>query len=419
MEEPGPDQPATRRHQRDSILAAGSNLLVFALSLLTGPLLGRGLGPVGRGELAAVLAPTQLWSWATTLGLPASTSYLAPLRPREELLATAWIATALINLPLVGLLWFFIPPYLSGHNPHNVVWFRALLLVGLFALPAFSTLSHLNSSGKTVEFTLLRHLPAVSYALVVIVLGVLGALTVQAVLIAAAVTLAMGHGVALVVGRGRLHGRRFRWRTAKAQFRYGIRLAPGQWANLAVGRLDQLAMVRLVSAAELGRYAVAATAANVTGALGQGVAIALFPRVRQASSNRERRRAIRRARRWVFAGSSTIALLLGLSGTWLLPALFGPGFASSVDALWLLLPGQVAYDVAVVLGTGLQAQGRPGTYTGGLLLATAITVIGVVPAVNAFGIRGAAGLTSVSQLVALAYLAKASRGVRSIASLDE
>ena len=59
-------------------------------------------------------------------------------------------------------------------------------------------------------------------------------------------------------------------------------------AREVVARFDQLLMVRLVSPAELGLYAIAATAAMVTAPVAQGVSFALFPYIRNEVDARQR-----------------------------------------------------------------------------------------------------------------------------------
>ena len=395
---------SARRHRRDSALTAGTNLAVYALSLLTGPLLGRSLGPAGRGDLASVLTPTQLWAWATTYGLPGATAYLAPERDRGELITSAWLVATVVNVPLVALVWFLVPAYLAGHDPITVGWFRLILVGSLLSLPCYSTLNHLNGVGRNAAFNALRHLPTIGNAVAVLVLRLSGRLSLASALRATLITNVVGCAAAILFGRG--WPRRFRLSTLRAQWRFGSRLAIGQLASLAVGRLDQLLMVRLVSSAQLGRYAVAATAAGAGGALAQGLAFALFPRVRHAETARLRRREVRRASRWVLVGSGAMALAIGAIAPYLLPALFGAGFRDAVPALWLLLPGQVANDRATVLAAGLQASGRPGVATRGQLLATMCTAAGIVPAVARWGIQGAAVVTSLSQLAGLIYVSR-------------
>ena len=401
---------SARGHRRDSLLGAGSNLVVYALALLTGPLLGRSLGPAGRGDLAAVLTPTQLWAWSTTYGLPGATAYYAPDVDRSELMTSAWVVTAAVNIPLVALAWFLVPVYLSGHDPATVGWFRAILVSTLVALPSVTTLNHLNGIGRTLAFTVLRHLPTVSYSGAVVLLSITGRLTLPSALAATLLANVASAVAALGVGRG--WPGHFRRATLALQWRYGSRLALGQVAGLTVGRLDQLLMVRLVASAELGRYAVAATAASAGSAFSQGLAFALFPRVRQADTARLRRREVRRASRWVLAGSATMALITASTAPWLLPAMFGSGFREAVPALWILLPGQIASDRLTVLAAGLQASGKPGVATRGMVLASVCTVLGIFPAVSQGGIKGAALVTTLSQVAALAYVSRQTRRFR-------
>ncbi len=74
--------PAARSGVRDRLrfdvlITSGAGLAVYALALITGPLLARTLGPAGRGDLAAVIVPTQVLGFILLFGLPHAAAYYA------------------------------------------------------------------------------------------------------------------------------------------------------------------------------------------------------------------------------------------------------------------------------------------------------------------------------------------------------
>lgn len=399
------------RHKRDALLGSGSSLLVYGLSVLTGPLLGRALGPSGRGDLAAVLVPTQLFAWLATFGLPAATAYYARSHSRRELNMSAWLFTLMVGLPAVIIAWPFVPRFLSSHDPVTVGWFRAFLVSGLLILPQYSCLDYLNGRGRSLRFNALRHFSQVANFICVVALALFGHLTLRSALQAALFSNVAGALVAFSWAWGWPTGG-FRYATLKAQFGYGWRVALGQVAQMVVGRLDQFVMVGLVDSTALGLYAVAVTAAGVSGAIGSGMALAVFPHIRGADDAAQRRQTLARGLRWIGAASLGLAGVTALSASWVIPWLFGEGFRGSLAPLWVLLPGQVCYDLANIISVSLQAEGRPGASSRGLTLAAVVTAVAIGPAVGRYGIVGAAAVTSCSQAAFLAYVGYAVRHPR-------
>ncbi|MFN0089370.1 MAG: oligosaccharide flippase family protein, partial [Acidimicrobiales bacterium] len=399
---------ALDRRRRDALISAGSSFGVYGLSVLTGPLLGRALGPAGRGDLAAVVVPTQLLAWILTFGIPAASAYYAPTHKRRELNMGAWVFALLVGAPLAAVAWPLVPRYLQGHDPVTIDFFRAGLVAGLLILPQYACLDCLNGRGRNLRFNALRHLALVSYSLCVLVLAATDRLTLRSALTAWLVSNLFGAAAAFSYGWGWPTGG-FRLATLRAQLRYGSRVAFGQAAQMVMGRLDQFMMVGLVSPTQLGLYAVAVTAAGVSGAIGSGLALAVFPHVRNAATVEERRATLQRSLRWVAVASLSLGTLVGVSAPWVLTFLFGPEFSGSLTPLWILLPGQFCYDLANLLSSSLQAQGRPGSASRGLALAAAITAVGLLLAVRPYGIVGAAAVTTFSQFAFLCYVAAASK----------
>ncbi|MFN0028447.1 MAG: oligosaccharide flippase family protein [Acidimicrobiales bacterium] len=396
------------RHQRDSLLTAGSQLFVYGLSVLTGPMLARALDAEGRGDLAAVLVGTQLFGWLATFGIPAATAYHATTMNRRELNMSAWFFSLLVGLPVVAVIWPFVPRYLNDHDPATVIWFRLFLLAALTILPQYSCLNYVNGRGDNVRFNALRHLALLSNSLVIMVLFLTDRLNLISALQASFFSNLGAAAVTFTFAWG-WPSRGFSWSAFRKQLDYGWRVALGSVAQMMVGRLDQIVMVGLVASEQLGLYAVAVTAAGVSGALAVGMGLAVFPHIRDAPDHAARRATLRRGLRWMSVCSIGMATTIGLSAGFVIPLLFGKSFRGSLNPLYVLLPGQVCFDLANVIGQALQAEGRPGTSSRALTLAAVITATTITLAVGRYGLVGAALVTTTSQAAYLVYVSLAIR----------
>jgi O-antigen/teichoic acid export membrane protein len=396
----------------EAAITSGTGLATYALAVLTGPLLARALDPSGRGDLAAVLVPTQLFGWIIGFGLPTAAAYYGRAHDRREVHSGAWLFTFVVGGLAVAIAWPFIPDYLHGHDPVTINWFRATLVANLLIVPVSVALEELRAlGGAGIRFNALRALPFVVNSFGVIALAAIGHLTLVTAMWSNLLSILIYAGIVIVACRS-WPTLVFSWNTLKAHFRYGSQIAFGTFANLLISKLDQFLMVGVVTSSELGIYVVAATAAGVSTAIGQGVATALFPHLRGMDDVRERRATTARSVRWVVIISGTIAVLIAANALWAIPFVFGSAFSGAVVPLWLMLPGQVLADVAEVYGVELMAEGRPARSSFALALGALVSIITIYPAIELWGIRGAALVTSLSQAVLLGVILYSVRHVR-------
>jgi len=322
------------------VLTSVTGLFVYGLSGITGPLLARSLGPAGRGDLAAVLVPSELLGWALLFGLHMAAIYYAEEYPHRELVVGSWAFATVVGGGVVLLACWLVPSYLHGHPHETITWLRIMLIVAVVFLPATTALQLLRTTSM-MAFNVFKSMQLVVESLILIGLAIAGHLTLTSALWAALISQIVWY-LALFAYAKAWPGREFRWSTLRAQLSYGSRLVVADLSGLAVARLDQFILVDAVASSQLGEYAVAATAAMVTSAAAAGIAIVMFPRVRRAPTPEEGWSAMLTGVRWTLYSSCGLALLIAAFAPVGIPLLFGHAFHGAIALLWLLLPGQAA-----------------------------------------------------------------------------
>lgn len=380
-------------HRRDTVVTAATSFAVYALGILTGPLLARALGAADRGSFAAAWTTTTALSYLLMLGLPLATAYHATDHDRRDLLDAVWVITAAVAVPVAVALGAAAPHLLARHPPAAVGWFRAFLVVAVLVVPFESVCDHLRVGGAAARAARMRALGPALAAGGIVGLAAVGRLDLGT---ACAATF-VGHAGGMLVGLGRTAAWPRRRRPGPlplaVQFRYGIRVWSGTVATIVLGRYDQVLMVALVEPAELGRYAVAVTAAGLSAPVAIGIAQALFGHARDGDAA-DRAAA---AARWSCAISVAIGVVLVAVGPWALPAVMGPAFAGAVPAFLVLVPGQVCWNVGIQWKTRLEASGRPGVASGSMAGAAVLALVAVPVVVPVAGIVGAATVTTLAQ----------------------
>ncbi len=394
-------QRTERKHRRDTLTTTLWGLGTYALALVTSPLLARALEANGRGTLAAVLRPTEIIGWLLMFGIPLSTAYMAIDHDRRKLQASSWVFSIIVGVPIVAVLWPLVPAFLKNHPPEAVTLFRACLVAALVILPFQNVYEYLRATGHLTRFNIYRSAPIALNAIAVTVLFFMDHLTLTSAVVASLVSNAVVPLAVIVIERGLIvrFDKWFSWAVMKGQLHYGVRVWFGTLSNMVVARFDQLLMVRLVSATDLGLYVIAATGAMVTAPVAQGVSFALFPYIRSEVDPEKRWRRTGQALRWVLLTSIVASIGLALIAPWGLPFVMGPEFKGAVTVFLLLLPGQMFWNMAEVMKVELEAANRPGVASAALAVAAGLTVVSVPFAVKIAGIAGAAAVTSSCQVV--------------------
>jgi O-antigen/teichoic acid export membrane protein len=401
--------PTGGRLRRDTVMTTASGFAVFALAFITGPILARALGSSGRGSVAAVIVPTQILGWVMMFGIPQATAYYARVRDRRNLIMSAWAFSLVAGVPIVLVIWPFVPRFLSQHPDAVVGYFRAFLVASLLVLPFTATIDHLRGVGRAAAFNVFRLLQYVLNTLILVVLFVAGDLDLTTALAVALAANVAAWMATIAVNRA-WPGRGFDRTVFGEQIHYGARVWIGTLSAMVIARFDQFLMVGIVSPEALGLYVVAATAAQITGPIGQGVALSLLPHLRVDAEDRAgHRRMTGTALRWTLLASAATAVVVALVAPFALPFVYGSEFSAAVVPLLLLLPGQVCHDLANVVSSKLEADNKPGAASKGTALGAVTTALLVVPAVELYGIEGAAVVTSISQALFLAYVWSADR----------
>jgi O-antigen/teichoic acid export membrane protein len=371
--------------------------VAFPLSaLITSPLLARGLGPDGRGELAALLTPLTVAEAMAAVGTPLAAAYF--VRSGKDLRsvrsAGLWIVT--LSGFGTGALLFAVAPVLLETYPHLVATFRWLTL-GVVVGSYIEFYRGIRSGQEAYGRVNANYwLSALTRMAGVVLLALFGALSAQRV---AVLSIAVGVVAGLtLVRRPRRTGPRTDQAATISRGRM-VRFSLRTWAGVLSGslgaRLDQFLLIGLVTPELLGIYAVAVTAAQVP--------MAFFPAVQRLFLNRAA--ASDETASLVKAGrlSATVALIVVVTMEPLLPwavtTVFGRPFEQAAGLAQVLVIGAAFWGVGQSLGGLLIGIGRPGSASSADAVGVVLLGLTLVPLHAWLGISGAAVAVVVSSAV--------------------
>jgi O-antigen/teichoic acid export membrane protein len=236
-----------------------------------------------------------------------------------------------------------------------------------------------------------------------IVLWRLRVLTLDAALIIMALTMLLQLGWAyyrcraadLVPGHAQA-------RLVRPLARYGVSQIAALTPAALNANLDQLVLSQAVPPAVLGRYAIAVSCSLLPIPMVSAIGNVAFPRL----ASRQRVEGLVGRMQWLgILGSACattgVLVPLDLVAPWLVPHVFGPGYAGVVPLLWILTPAGVFLACNQVTGDILRGRKRPLVVARAQGLAAVFTVILLIALLPVAGVYGAAIASAVAYGVAL------------------
>jgi O-antigen/teichoic acid export membrane protein len=351
--------PARSSYRGEVLGTFVANVAVTGTQALTGILLARLLGPAGRGQLAAIQAfPTAVAAIAM-LGVQDALVYLGA-RSKERIGDYALSATVLIllvSIPITAVA-AWIVPRLVGSEPVLVLATRLYLGCTLFF--ALTTLSIMaaRAAHDISLWNRLRLLPNVVWLGVVLVAWLTGRL--------GPVSIALGYlGLALVAAalavlpaRRYLAGGRVRTALWRPLLRYGLPVFLGTAPRVMSLRLDQVLVAALLSARDLGHYAVAVAWSGLTLLVGAAASSVAFSKVAGMADRHEQATFIRRMLGRLSILTALAAIVLAAITPFAIPRIFGTAFAPAIRIAVILVFATATRNLIEALQVSMMGAGQ-------------------------------------------------------------
>jgi O-antigen/teichoic acid export membrane protein len=385
---------------------AGYNVVSTAAAGLGGIIVARVLGPEMRGEYAAVTAWFGVALMAGDMGQPAALCFYVARDPGN---ARGYVATSRMLTLLTGTAalaaGIMLAPLLARGNAGLTVAYRIAFATSIVAFVGTSYTYALQARHLPWWNTVRVSQPLLSLAFLV-VLWRLRLLTLTAALVVMALTMLIQLGWAYYRCRSAgLAPGRAQARLIRPLAGYGAAQIAAVTPAALNAQLDQLVLSQAVAPAVLGRYAVAVSCTLLPIPLVSAIGNVAFPRL----ASRHDADGLARRMQWLGilgSGCAAAAALvpLALAAPWIIPRVFGPGYAGAVPLIWILAPAGVFLACNQVTGDILRGRKRPLAVARAQGLAAVFTVILLMVLVPVAGVYGAAIASTVAYGVALAMM---------------
>jgi O-antigen/teichoic acid export membrane protein len=389
-------------------MSFGASTGIQLLTIVTGIVLARSLGPGGRGELAALVLWPAVIAAVGALGVPdAVTFQTARAAAPVGTIAGTTLAVAVVqSAVLVGIGAAIVPFVFSGYGNAMPLAYASLSFIPL-NLVTLCAMGVLNGLGRTRAYQALRVAVVLNIATAFVVFSIVGTLSVgRALFVQLGSNLIVAVAATTLVLRERDVPLRVDLDVARRIVSFGLRTHLHGVSTLLNERLDQLMISLLLAPASLGLYVIAVTLTSATSLVGSSVAFVALPEVAQLRERDQQLAATRRYLRITVALAVLVTVPLVVLAPRLIELFFGSAFAPVGNVCRILLAAGVLLSVSRALAALLTALNRPldaGLAESCGLVVTAVALGVLLPA---FGLMGAAVASLIAYTVTLGWMVR-------------
>lgn len=363
-----------RLRSNDAGLTSGVDIGLRGLAVITGPLLARGLGPAGRGDMAALSAPVALLAYLTSFGIPYASLILVRRYNRSALLGTGSAISFAIGLPVLTAAGIAADGYLGPGRHQLLVLAWLFLLVTLIGVPSNIVLFLVQARRPGPLWNAIRSIPAVANVLGLTSLALSGNLTVVTALAVQLVSSFLVVPTTAIIGL-RWGPPRFDRGLVVAQTTLGAKFAISSVADLIILAVDQSVLAGTVSSSELGYYAIAVSYTSLSGFVNTGKWLVGINTFRDSEPDAD---MTRRFMRSSVINQAVAAIALAILAVPVIYALFGKQFLAAVPYALVLLVAGVIASYASALAVIASTSNRAGATAMSSVVGAIITVLGLI-----------------------------------------
>jgi O-antigen/teichoic acid export membrane protein len=359
-----------------SLWVVGASIAASMLTIVSGMLTARLLGPVGRGAVSGVVAMTQVSVWAAMLSMSrGNTFYFHHEAGRDR--RPVLVANSLLYTVLVGALVSLAQPMLEIPT---VLGPRTSVLVTLLgvAMLAGDFLGNFLLADRTYRaFGVKRVLETTLYVAGLSALALRGAMSPARCIAVLVASFGVANVVALwmLVRRGVARVCRPSASLFGKVASYGFHSQGSDMPRLLSQFLPQLVVLPLLGVEAFGFYSVAASIGGLSQLVSGPISTVFLSESAAASPNVVRARLRAQAPRLVLLLIGTAAVQVALA-PFMIRVLYGPAFAGSapvarVLCIWFMLAGLNQFMQHAHLASG-QPLRAASAATGGLVVGIAL-----------------------------------------------
>lgn len=386
---------------QNSFILLGSKLISLLISICSGVIIARALGPEGKGVLSiAFLVPTLICTFFVFDSGVGIRYYIAK-KPDQvgDMVKSSFVCGGLLGITLVLLFYLTLIPFhklIAQRIPVDILSVSILLVPFMVTSNLFSAV--LSGLKRFFTVSVIGLADIATYTVLILVLSQISLTTKGVVISKLATSFVIALIFVTVMWKGKLITRlaTVDGGLLKDIVKYGLKSYPGTIAQFLSYRFDFFLVAYFLSFAQVGLYALAVSWSELLFYLPDSMAMALFPAIASSRSIKDSNELTAIMTKAVmiimFVGSIFIFLFAGK----LIPLLYTDKFLNSIYPLFILLPGVIMLSVWKIVLSDLAGRGFPQYKSISSTIGMVSNVVLNIVLIPLYGINGASLATTVS-----------------------
>jgi len=394
----------------DATVTAATNVAMAAISFCTGIAAARMLGPLGRGELAAIQTTPSVIATFAMIGMPEALVYFSAREPGQSgrYLKTGIVLALVASVPFMLVAWLSMPFLIHAQSVKVISDARWYLMIApIWAIVAM--MYHpLRGIGDFLSWNVLRLAVPIAAVAVLVVAYLTSHMTPTFVAFGTLLSYALFFlPCGFVVGR-RLTGP-FQLDCSKItlMLRYGLPCLMTGLPQILNLRVDQMLMAAFMPPRDLGLYVIAVAWSGAVSPVLNSIGATLLPAVASIDDQGHATARMSEGVRMTAMLALVVCPGVAAAAPFAIPYLFGAQFQGSVLTAVILVPAAGILGLNFSLQESIRGLGYPyavlraelvGLIVTGILLAALLRPLGIIGAAIA-SLLGYSAVT-ISMLVA-------------------
>jgi O-antigen/teichoic acid export membrane protein len=349
---------------KSATLSFASMLIAMPLTLFTGILVARFLGPETRGQYGFLMLIQSTMITIFSFGYGNGVIYHMNRNDTDqrEMTGTTWLiglTVGIVSISAMHLLLIlgFMGP-IAGTIPMSIWLISYINTLLLSFISANNKL--LVALGRFIPMNLITILTPITYGMFSILMVVYLSMGLLGAILSILLSYAILSVAILAYLWYRLDGRcSFNGPLARNIVSYGIRSWITDVSFMLSRRLDTIMVSYLTTPFSLGLFQVASNVADTLCLLTNSIDSVIFNKIAAAQNDLARGEIIARVHRTLFALVAPITILVMALGFWLIPLLYGKAYSSAVGLFVVLCGASFFTSMQKVLTRYFTGGGKP------------------------------------------------------------
>lgn len=391
--------PSAITSLRTSLETYGTSLFIQGCTILQGVILARSLGPVERGEFAAILLWPTILADLGTFGLEVVFARWAGKKVEAHMLSKSAVGLSACTGSLTAVFCIVALPYLIPREAHHLI-----PLASLFAcyIPIYHSTSFLFAIDQGIGRIRLYNISRLLLNPIYVAGLLIGWHFSESNLQWAVASLLVAHGSMLMLRiwlcRSEFHSEKPT--SCKQMVKEGLPFQLSKVFSMMNQNLDQVLLVWLLNPIELGFYVIARSVGSIIASLPVTLGILSFSEAaRQDKKNGFCPFAQKIRKGFVF--SVLLAVVAAPFVPILIPFFYGKAFTSVIFVSYLALGGNVFAGLVLIAEESLRGHGKSVSIILARSAGIMVMLSAGAPLAKLYGASGMAGGWFLSQIVML------------------